>query len=93
MLIDDPADLINVAIETLVKENCELPAFSTLDLLVRRLRRLAHHRIFQTVLARLTEAEQALRGWLVDTNPIGYFTEFNRLRETPKSATLIHLED
>ena len=48
MLIDNPADLINVAIETLVKEKRELPAFSTLDLLVRRLRRLAPHRIFQT---------------------------------------------
>jgi hypothetical protein len=30
---------------------------------------------------------------LVDTNPTGYFTEFNRLREAPKSATLTHLED
>src|SRR5215471_2972176 len=51
------------------KENCELPAFSTLDLLVRRLRNLAHQRIFQTVLARLTEAEQALLENLVETNP------------------------
>jgi Tn3 transposase DDE domain len=47
LVMDDPADLINVAIETLVKENCELPAFSTLDILVRRLRNLAHQRIFQ----------------------------------------------
>src|SRR2546428_7498508 len=30
LVVDDPADLINVAIETLVKVNCELPAFSTL---------------------------------------------------------------
>jgi len=93
LVMDDPADLINVAIETLVKENCELPAFSTLDLLVRRLRNLAHQRIFQTVLSRLTEAEQVLLEKLVDTNPTGYFTEFNRLREAPKSATLTHLED
>jgi len=93
LVMDDPADLINVAIETLVKENCELPAFSTLDLLVRRLRLLAHQRIFQTVLSRLDFAEQALLEKLVDTNPTGYFTEFNRLREALKSATLTHLED
>lgn len=93
LVMDDPADLINVAIETLVKENCELPAFSTLDILVRRLRNLAHQRIFQTVLARLTTAEQALLERLVETNPTGYFTEFNRLRAAPKSATLTHLED
>ena len=29
-VMDTPADLINVAIETLVKEHCELPAFRTL---------------------------------------------------------------
>ena len=28
-IMDTPADLINVAIETLVKEHCELPAFTT----------------------------------------------------------------
>ena len=90
---DDPADLINVAIETLVKESCELPAFSTLDILVRRLRNFAHQRIFQTVQTLLSEAEQTLLVKLVETNPTGYFTEFNRLREAPKSATLTHLED
>ncbi len=30
---------------------------------------------------------------MVDTNQTGYFTEFNRLREAPKSATLTHLVD
>jgi hypothetical protein len=29
--MDHPADLLNVAIEELVKERYELPAFSTLD--------------------------------------------------------------
>ncbi len=93
LVMNDPADLINVAIETLVKENCELPAFSTLDILVRRIRKVAHNRIFQTVLSRLTEAERTLLERLVDMNPTDYFTEFNRLREAPKSATLTHLED
>lgn len=37
-VMDHPADLINVAIEELVKERYELPAFSTLDRLVRRTR-------------------------------------------------------
>ncbi len=59
MIMDDPADLINVAIETLVAKNCELPAFSTLDILVGRVRKVVHGRIFQTVLSRLTESEQA----------------------------------
>jgi hypothetical protein len=35
---DNPADLINLALETLIKERYELPVFSTLDRLVRRVR-------------------------------------------------------
>ena len=33
---DHPADLINIAIEELVRQRYELPAFSTLDRLVQR---------------------------------------------------------
>ena len=93
MIMDDPADLINVAIETLVAKNCELPAFSTLDILVGRVRKVVHGRIFQTVLSRLSENEQAMLARLLDKQDSGYFTEFNRLREAPKSATLTHLDE
>jgi len=93
MIMDDPADLINVAIETLVAKNCELPAFSTLDILVGRVRKVVHGRIFQTVLLRLSENEQAMLARLLDKKDSGYFTEFNRLREAPKSATFTHLDE
>lgn len=87
------AILINVAIETLVAKNCELPAFSTLDTLVSRIRKVVHGHIFQTVLSRLTESEQTLLEDLLDRSTASYFTEFNRLREVPKSATLTHLDE
>ena len=93
MIMDDPADLINVAIETLVAKNCELPAFSTLDILVGRVRKVVHGRVFQTILSRLTQSDQALLERLLDRNTAEYFTEFNRLREAPKSATLTHLDE
>jgi TnpA family transposase len=93
LIMEDPADLINVAIETLIAQNCELPAFSTLDILVRRIRKVVHGRIFQTILGRLTEAEQSLLEHLVAKPSSGYFTQFNRLREAPKSATLTHLDE
>ena len=82
MVMDDPADLINVAIETLVAKNCELPAFSTLDTLVSRIRKVVHGRIFQTVLSRLTESEQTLLERLTDRS--GSLQVFLR----PKSHTL-----
>lgn len=36
---DNPADLINVALEELVRAGCELPGFSTLDRMVAAVRR------------------------------------------------------
>lgn len=44
--MSDPADLINVAIEQLVRLNFELPAFSTLDRLVNNIRHGVHHQLY-----------------------------------------------
>ncbi len=90
-VMDTPADLINVAIETLVKEHCELPAFRTLDLLATRVRKLVNGRIFQTVLERLDGTEERLLEQLIDKDAPGHFTDFNRIKEAPKSASLTHL--
>src|SRR6266568_9563687 len=92
-VMDTPADLINVAIETLVKEHCELPAFSTLDILVSRIRKVINGRIFRDVVARLTENEQAQLLRFIDKDGPGHFTDFNRIKEAPKSATLTHLDE
>ena len=55
--MDNPADLINAALESLIKEHYELPAFSTLDRLGRRVRFLVNSHIWNTILSRLTDAE------------------------------------
>jgi Domain of unknown function (DUF4158) len=48
--MSDPADLINVAVEQLIQQRFELPAFSTLDRLVMHVR----HRVHQDLYARIT---------------------------------------
>ncbi|GHO71836.1 hypothetical protein KSC_107280 [Ktedonobacter sp. SOSP1-52] len=92
-VMDTPADLINAAIETLVKEHCELPAFRTLDLLVTRVRKLVNGRLFQTVLNRLSGSEQTMLEHLIDRDAPGHFTDFNLIKEAPKSASLTHLDE
>src|SRR6266487_2639439 len=92
-VMDTPADLINVAIETLVKEHCELPAFRTLDLLATRVRKLVNGRIFRTILDRLDSTEERLLTQLIDKDAPGHFTDFNRIKEAPKSASLTHLDE
>jgi hypothetical protein len=51
---DHPADLLNVAIEELVKQRYELPAFSTLDRLVERVRSIPNTRLFGRISASLS---------------------------------------
>lgn len=53
-VMNNPADLINVAIESLVKERYELPAFSTLDRSIRHIRTLVNSGIYENVLKKLT---------------------------------------
>jgi hypothetical protein len=59
---DNPADLINVAIEELVRLRYELPAFSTLDRLVGHERSQIHAALFVQVQARLTVAGRVRDG-------------------------------
>ena len=44
-IMESPADLISAAVEVLVKEQCELPAFTTLERMARRVRTLVHRGI------------------------------------------------
>src|SRR2546423_10441106 len=80
-VMNNPADIINAAIETLLNEHCELPAFSTLDRLARR------------ILARLSESERAALSALLQTNAESAYTPFTQIKEPSKSATLTHLDE
>ena len=83
--MDNPADLINVALETLIKERFELSAFSTLDRLVRRVRAVINQRYFQTIHTRLNDAErQRLEAMLTVDNRTA-FSDYQRLKQLPKS--------
>lgn len=93
-VMDNPADLINVAIEELVRQRIELPAFSTLDRLSRRIRTLVNGRFFEAVLAQLTEAE---RGQLDALLEVGDSPQkkslFFALKQLPKRSSLEHLQE
>lgn len=93
-VMDNPADLINVAIEELVHQRIELPAFSTLDRLSRRIRTLVNGRFFTAVKDRLSEAE---RGQLDALLEIGSSPQkkslFFALKQLPKRSSLEHLQD
>ena len=86
--MSDPADLINRAIEALHAAAIDLPAFSTLDRLVNRLRAEVHGRIFNRVAARIDGTTHvAVLDALLIKPPNSPTTSFNRLKQAPGPAT------
>lgn len=88
--MSDPADLINVAIENLIEQRFELPAFSTLDRLVARIR----HQVHQDLYARITQLLT-----LDDIGRVEYLlsvvdgrTAFSRIKAVPRGASLQHMQ-
>ena len=67
--MSDPADLINVAVEHLVKSHIELPAFSTLDRLVGTVRTRVHEALYTQVTATLTPAQEGILESLLVVSP------------------------
>ena len=86
-----PADLINVAIEDLVRQRFELPAFSTLDALATHVRAAVHRRLFATVLGRLSEQQRQELDNLPENDQLGR-SAFNALKRAPKRPSLSHLD-
>src|SRR5437667_1591890 len=91
-VMENPADLISAAIEILVKEHCELPGFSTLERMARRIRNLVKRGIYQRVADLLAEAEQQTLLLLIAREGTESFTAFNPIKTAPKSTTLTNLD-
>lgn len=85
--MSDPADLINRAMEALQTAATDLPAFSTLDRFVGRLRVEVHGRMYDRVAARVTSEHAAVLDTLLARPPGSAVTGFNRLKQAPGPAT------
>jgi len=91
LTMSDPADLINLAIETLIKANVELPAFSALDRVVGHLRQEVHATLYQSITADLTRKQSTALDALLEVPPGENVSPFARFKESPGPATLHHI--
>ncbi|AJA46838.1 hypothetical protein CPAST_c07380 [Clostridium pasteurianum DSM 525 = ATCC 6013] len=91
-VMNNPADLINVAIETLIKERFELPAFSTLNRLVRHIRALVNSKIYENILSQLNDDKTAQLDRLLIIESSKNYSMFNYLKELPKAPKINHLK-
>jgi len=85
--MSDPADLINRAVEALQAAAVDLPAFSTLDRLVNRLRAEVHGRMYDRVTSHLSPEQMTTLDTLLARPPGSVTTGFSRLKQAPGPAT------
>ena len=81
-----PPDLINVALEVLVRESLELPGFSTLDEIAARVRAEVNAGMFAGILARVSQPEVLRTGRLLEVGASGK-SEFDALKRAAGKAS------
>jgi hypothetical protein len=85
---DNPADLINVALEELVRARCELPGYTTLDAMAATIRTEVNSAFYQAVAGRIGPVARLRLGRLYVVDPVTRRSGFDRLKDVAKSASL-----
>ena len=85
--MSDSADLINVAIEELIRQRYELPPYSALDRLVGTVREQVHVQFYEQVNTALDQDEATFLDSLLQVRPGEQISDFNRLKQTPGPTT------
>ena len=92
--MNDPANIINVVLEELVKQRYELPAFSSLDKAVCAIRHRINDSIFKELYQQLKAANKLkLLEGMLHKNLDEDKTEFNRLKRLPQNPTVNHFKE
>jgi TnpA family transposase len=91
-VMEHPADLINVAVEELVKERYELTAFSTIDRLVGHIRTVVNNRLFHRIVKAMTPAQRELVDRLIANSSPELELTLSELKSPPKSARLSQIQ-
>lgn len=90
---DNPADLINVALDELVRQRCELPGYTTLDSMATSIRTEVNSGMFRAVATRPSRAERARLERLLLVDPATRRSEFDRLKAPAQAATIGNLKN
>ena len=88
---DNPADLINIALEELVRSNCELPGYTTLDRLAGQIRAEVNTRMHELVYGRMTGDERRRILALLRVDPLSRRSGHDQLKDVAPKATVSRL--
>lgn len=90
---EDLADLINIAIETLIQQRYELPGFTTLRELAQSCRAEVNREYFTSVYEALGEARRLEIDRLLEVSPETKRSLWYELKQEPDNPTLSHLKE
>src|SRR5262249_46340508 len=90
---DDLIDLINIAIEQLIRQRYELPAFSTFERTANRMRAESASALHTQVAEQLTRGEEEAIDRLFVVDPETEESTWMALKVDPKNPTLSHFEE
>jgi TnpA family transposase len=90
---DDLADIINVALEELIRQRYELPAFTTILRVARTARTETNQGFYAQVRRRLCEIVMTKLTALLARPAEGAQSSWDRLKDEPKQATTQHTRD
>jgi hypothetical protein len=90
---EDLADIVNVAIEELVRQSYELPGFTVLLRMARQARAELNRTLYGQIVEELSEADRLFIDQLLVVDPKTARSDWARLKEEPGSPTLTHLEE
>jgi hypothetical protein len=85
---DNPADLINVALDELVRAGCELPGYTTLDALVAGIRTEVNGGLQAAAYGRTAWESRGRLERLLVVDPATRRSEFDRLKDPAPAATV-----
>jgi len=80
---DNPADLINVALDMLIRQGCELPGYTTLDEATKTIRTQVNRGFFTATAARIGPAHRAGLERLMVVDPATRRSAFDALKAPP----------
>ena len=90
---EEPTDLINIAIEELIKNSYELPAFSTIERAVNRIRVSVNRSFYRKIFDSLDEEEVNKINNLLENDEDLKSTPWNMIKKESSSPTLNHLKE
>lgn len=90
---DEPLDLINIAIEELIRNYYELPFFNSLERAAKRVRVLINRSYYKAISESIDNITREKIDKIIETEEETQYTYWNKLKQDPSNPTVNHLKD